>query len=300
MSFFVAIGHLNAFFPSASPEAIYRNDDRQDLNQSPSIFRHLGKSVAVKMRSVRLVEKDPSHYYINPNLTLERRGRICHDQRFAQQPAMGECTAFLVGPHHLVTAGHCMEMESDCDQYRWVFDYNAGDEAINKKNVYQCQRIYKTINEEDSEKDYALIILKRDVTNRAPLRRRKSKTFRVKKRTPVFAIGSPMGVPLKLFTNGRAYHTYGDHFKTNLDTFAGNSGSPVFNARTLKVEGLLTFGADDHVWNSDRNCYEDAKASGHQEVVYKINHIKEMKSFLKAKINPTGKYSFGRGDGHRP
>jgi len=35
-------------------------------------------------------------------------------------------------------------------------------------------------------------------------------------------------------------------FDANLDTFGGNSGSPVFDARTNAVVGILVRGADDY------------------------------------------------------
>ena len=42
-----------------------------------------------------------------------------------------------------------------------------------------------------------------------------------------------------------------DTFMTNLDTFGGNSGSPVYNAKTHKVEGILVRGERDYVPNED-------------------------------------------------
>ena len=42
-------------------------------------------------------------------------------------------------------------------------------------------------------------------------------------------------------------------FVANLDTYGGNSGSPVFNAASYKVEGILVRGENDFVTNG--TCY---------------------------------------------
>ncbi len=44
-----------------------------------------------------------------------------------------------------------------------------------------------------------------------------------------------------------------EFFVANLDTYGGNSGSPVVDARTYVVEGILVRGEDDFVQND--GCY---------------------------------------------
>jgi hypothetical protein len=40
----------------------------------------------------------------------------------------------------------------------------------------------------------------------------------------------------------------------NLDTYGGNSGSPVFNHRTGEVEGILVRGENDYVYDPGQGC----------------------------------------------
>lgn len=60
-------------------------------------------------------------------------------------------------------------------------------------------------------------------------------------------IGHPVGLPLKV-ADDAVVSDPGDgqtYFEANLDTYGGNSGSAVFNARTGLIEGILVRGAQD-------------------------------------------------------
>jgi len=60
----------------------------------------------------------------------------------------------------------------------------------------------------------------------------------------LYTIGHPLGVTLKYTTNGGASKMVNDiYFEANLDTYEGNSGSPVFDRKTHQVIGILTEGS---------------------------------------------------------
>jgi len=64
-------------------------------------------------------------------------------------------------------------------------------------------------------------------------------------------------------------------FKTDLDTFGGNSGSAVFNARTNLIEGILVRGDVDFV-KSPAGCKVAsvvAQDAGNGESVTKISAL---------------------------
>ncbi len=65
---------------------------------------------------------------------------------------------------------------------------------------------------------------------------------------PVFVLGHPSGLPTK-FADGANVrdNSLAPSFLANLDTYGGNSGSPVFNAQTREVEGILARGEADFV-----------------------------------------------------
>jgi V8-like Glu-specific endopeptidase len=65
-----------------------------------------------------------------------------------------------------------------------------------------------------------------------------------------------------------------NYFTANLDTYAGNSGSPVFNKNTGKVEGIIIQGAEDFFYNEENNCIKSQRRSNsHSESYEKVMRI---------------------------
>ena len=65
-------------------------------------------------------------------------------------------------------------------------------------------------------------------------------------------IGHPAGLPLKIASGGKFLSFQENTFRSDLDAYGGNSGSPIFNTRSLArgellVEGILQGGSDDYV-----------------------------------------------------
>src|SRR5690606_11935720 len=108
------------------------------------------------------------------------------------------------------------------------------------------------------------------VATTVTLRRR----FHVGLKAPLIMLGHPLGLPMKASDNAtmtpldgnriglfsssydllRRIFTKQTYYNTNLDSFAGNSGSPVFNANTHVVEGILIGGGDDFEWDQVNQC----------------------------------------------
>ena len=167
---------------------------------------------------------------------------------------MSSCSGFLVEPNKIVTAGHCIKKDQDCARYKWVFDYKLNSATqkeikVSETSVYSCSKIIS--RKYDGVVDYALIELDRDVTGRTPLKYRKHGN--IYREEQVFTIGHPKGLPTKI-ADGALVKKIGDnHFKTNLDSYAGNSGSAVFNAETEEVEGILVKGWEDFI-KTEEGC----------------------------------------------
>jgi hypothetical protein len=122
--------------------------------------------------------------------------------------------------------------------------------------------------------DFALIQLDRKVTGHKPLAI--NRTSSLKKGDGIFVIGHPVGLPLKVAGGAtvRDFSKIG-YFTSDLDTFGGNSGSPVFNARTNLIEGILVRGDEDFV-DSPAGCTTMAtyaQTGGRGEDVTKISAI---------------------------
>lgn len=238
-------------------KVIYGNDDREDVvNAVDNLMVEKSRSTAGMFTSTSLVSTSTGDFRVSGN-TLAQRG-WCSSERFSNQTTAPVCTGFLIADDVLVTAGHCVAKSSDCRNYLWAFDYKipasgATTAIIPKNSVYKCRSIIATVNSSTTKDDYAVIRLDRKVTDRLPLERRTS--GKVADGTTLVLIGHPKGLPMKIAggANVRS-NTHTKFFVTNTDSYGGNSGSPVFNASTGVVEGILVRGENDTVTTST-GCY---------------------------------------------
>lgn len=274
-------------------DVIYGLDNRKEINEYENeIIVKNSKSIAVKVANQKLSIDESNPELINIlNIPLKQAmPNLCESERFRDQPQLGDCSGFLISSNKILTAGHCAFSKYDCANFSWVFNFVDGKTNFNKDEVYKCKKIV-TQKYEYSDKmimDYAIIELDRD-TNREALKMRKfGKPFLG---TQLVIVGHPLGLPMKsadmatvklpneqemqnLFKTIKLRKNY---FTANLDSYGGNSGSPVFNKKTGKVEGILVQGADDFEFNMDKECLESVTLSNSHknsfEKVLRINKI---------------------------
>jgi len=286
---FIALAIASAL-SFAQEKVIYGEDNRLDIHQvEGQAWVDIGAATAVQInkndfpqgggKGKRGGGKQTDYVFTGP--TLGSQG-VCPSERFVKQPAVGNCSGFLIDEKTLVTAGHCMVSEFDCSDYKWVFDYRidvAGVDYVRtpKTNVYECKRIIKQVLERSGGRnDFAVIELDRPVTDRRPLKLRESGTIEVG--TPVVVAGYPSGLPLKISGGAQVRSLNSVFFVANLDTYGGNSGSAVLNALTMEVEGILVRGDTDYVM-SPEGCKVSnrvADDAGRGEDVTLIGNIKEL------------------------
>lgn len=236
---------------SSDWKVIYGVDDRFDAELHPNAdLKQLSKSVAGRLNKSNATSSNTG--IVLPTDTLEDSMGVCSTERFATQKTAVECTGFLVGSDLLVTAGHCMESESDCSQNHWVFGYVDGISEVKHADVYNCKEIVS--QELNGINDFAVVRLDRIVEGRTPLKLRKEGEIVATDKLAV--IGHPSGLPLKIDDGGlvRDVNSANNFFVAELDTYGGNSGSPVFNLATHQVEGILVRGAKDYVWDAQDGC----------------------------------------------
>jgi V8-like Glu-specific endopeptidase len=157
------------------------------------------------------------------------------------------CTAFLVGGDLIATAGHCANVEN-LRSFRVVFGFQMAKPSqpvlsFADREVYEPAEILGRAEDKHGA-DWAIVRLSREVAGRTPLTMRSQ--GKITNSSALYVIGHPKGLPAKYAASAVVRDNRpGAYFVTNLDTYGGNSGSPVFNAVTGDVEGILVRGDRD-------------------------------------------------------
>ncbi len=288
-----------AYGEHTNRDVVYGKDNRYETIEYPDrLFREKAHSVAgmVRTRSLRPdFAQDPENFTTFFKKTASRAYGVCRDEPYADQNILPICTGFLVGEDILVTAGHCVTEETPCESYSWVFGYNEGTTRFANEDIYRCKEVlsHELVDEKYKLKDYTVLRLDRKVEGRAPLKfRRKGKPNWGEE---LVIIGHPYGLPQKIADGAKVksgnllgafkpistFMRKQDFFISNLDSFVGNSGSPVFNRESGEVEGILIEGADDFRDDEEEGCkrtvYRKNGAHFAQEKVFRINRIDYLK-----------------------
>ena len=253
---------LNAYAGIEGIKVIYGKDNRQDVYQSTNAaHKKLAKSNAAMIHLGHFQKGSKEGFFdLRSVPTLEAGQNVCPSEAFSQQLTSATCSGFLVSPDTLVTAGHCYKSfdtpENVCKTFAWVFDYEMKSAAhdptknIPITNIYTCKKVVTA--QLTNLTDFAVIKLDRKVVGREPLKFRTS--GKIADSTSLVAIGHPTGLPTKITTGGKiTKNSESNTFSTTLDTFHGNSGSAVFDARSGLVEGILIQGKIDYIQSNPRD-----------------------------------------------
>ncbi|MCB9769146.1 MAG: trypsin-like peptidase domain-containing protein [Candidatus Omnitrophica bacterium] len=250
------------------PKVIYGTDDRMEVYelQNPDLLAAADATMLIVGLSYLNDNQDGTYTIDNESFTdyIERRdgSPLCPDEPYRLQPVPGNCTGFLVGDDLVVTAGHCMEGSGDCGSNAFVFGFDMIDAntprlTIDSSEIYYCTEIIDRA-QSGTGPDWALVRLDRPVTGHKPLEIRR--TGKIADGQGLVIMGHPVGLPKKIAGNAAVRsNSAGSYFVANLDSYSGNSGSPVFNAQDLVVEGVLVRGNNDFQLNG--NCYESVRCS---------------------------------------
>lgn len=261
-------------------DAIYGEDDREYVSLSSSVdVRKLSDSIALLVRTESMSRQAEGKTLIGTDNLMGTTG-VCSDVKFAKERSIPACSSFLIAPDVMVTAGHCIEA-SECKRGHKKFIFGVTQDKttdegylVNRSDIYSCKKILKRNLAPGN--DYAIVKLDREVTDRSPLKLNKDNSLTMD--SHLFMIGHPMGQALVHSKTSGIYDLNEDAkvFYATLDSFFGNSGSPVFNAKTLEVEGILITGQGDLLQDNARRCryYETHEDGG--EGVLRIKTILDL------------------------
>lgn len=249
---------------SVDQRIIYGSDDRIEASQAhdPVAVRAAACSAAL-IDASRLDLSDANAVKISAP-TLSARFGLCSGERFEQQITAASCSATLIAPDLVLTAGHCVTATS-CGSLRVVFGYQVAADGslapVSAEQVHACSAIVARTFASDV--DYAVVRLDRPV--RAELPPLKVGKLPLAQGRPLLIAGNPSGLPLKVtggaqVTDGRAATR--DFFVSDLDSFPGNSGSGVFAADTGELLGVLARGPNPgYEQRPGESCFRPEQAT---------------------------------------
>lgn len=265
---------LTASFTSEEVEpggrVIYGADARRDFYQLEARDRRLAAATAI-VTYLRPDDRGDSHVVRGAGdweLVLQpytHRGHpACKGEAFAEQHTGGWCTSFLVAGDIVATAGHCVDVTA-LGNMAFVFGFHQQGpspddvpQRYSDDQVYTARMLVAARNAGGD--DYAFIRLDRPVPASVadPLTLRLGELAAGEQ---VSVVGYPAGLPVKVAKEPTAEvkQVTAKLYYANLDTFGGNSGSPVLDAEG-RVIGILVSGARDYTLGPSR-CFRSVQVS---------------------------------------
>ena len=255
---FAALAHADV---DRTPRIIRPPDDRADYFATTAMLQAIGDSVAAQMGTDALTENADGSFTIVDGTLADQYDPMCNGERFGDQPNAASCTATLVGPDVLITAGHCLDENGtrvDLNTIYFVFDY-----AVKQNGVYPstftADQVYRGIeilglaNVESTANDWAVVRLDRTVTGRTPVGVRS--TGAIAPGQAIVAIGFGAGLPMKFSDNATVQVLVDFGFEADLDIIEGNSGGPIINAETGLIEAVLSADQAIDDYFQDGDCF---------------------------------------------
>ena len=274
----VFVGELTA-------SVVYGTDDRVEVFNHPdaNLRRIADESIMALIPSFRITKEESDGTYGLFTTSLKELRDLCPDELFGNQPTAASCSGVLIADDLVLTAGHCIDEQTPCDSYAYVFNYQlSGPDMlaeIRDEDVYSCAQVVSQGAPPAGEftPDYAVVQLDRPVEGaRVPALVRPASPLSQQESLAMIGFGS--GLPAKIDSGGSVADPRADRFDffvANVDAFQGHSGSATFDSEN-RLAGILIGGrSPDYVPAEDESCmrvsvYADSEAG---EVVHNIAPI---------------------------
>lgn len=218
------------------------------------------------------------------NIPYDDEGNtICPSQRYSEQMSLN-ClgTGFFIGKNLVATAAHLFgDGEKLCEKVkighiRFIAGVEEPLRKVDSGVLVPKSQVFKPSSAEigrgkckqTARGDWALIGVKPAYAKSCGTYRPKALTIgTLKDSAYLYAFGHGLGLTLKFAFDARTNpysSSQADYFTGNLDMFGGNSGSPVFNAQTHELIGLLTGGEPDFKYEDSSKCLKYNEKDGSQ------------------------------------
>lgn len=193
--------------------------------------------------SVALIKKEDYLALKNKEEGYRVSDFISEDLSWKDQPISAFCSGVLISENQFLTAGHCFA-ETKCEEFVAAFNYDLSGKEIQGIECKKIEIIKNSLDEEGL--DYALVTLAEKVAIKPVIFSEKM----LSEKSAVYSLGYPLGA-YKKKSEGQIVEIAKGLYRSDLDLFTGNSGSPVFSAETHELVGIVSSGETDFEENSE-------------------------------------------------
>lgn len=247
MAILIKERHLKA----SAPLPVYNEDSRTDVYNLPPFDQDFYSSKIACLISSSLIIDLGNDSSLLKVSSYQKEYNLCSKEKFVDQYIAANCTAFAISPNIVVSAGHCIN-RSNLNNFRLVYGFimkgvSQNMFTISNKDIFKFYAVKFHSNDMHSNNeriDYSILEIYGKVDSNRICNFRKNGKIKTSEYLTVG--GYPNGLPLKIAYEGKIGDNENKYvFNTNLDTYHGNSGSPVFNSKNYIVEGILIRGDVD-------------------------------------------------------
>lgn len=161
------------------------------------------------------------------------------DVMWKAQESLSYCSGVPLSATTVLTAGHCLRSESDCELISILPNFEKDREDA--KTAIACKKVLLRKNDVEAGLDYAVLELEESIPHFVEVKNIK----KVKEQDELIVVGHPLGSFKKSATGAVRKIRENGLIEASLDVFEGNSGSPVFKKETGELLGILSSGAKD-------------------------------------------------------